>query len=70
MKEIIISEKGTHISVQPKIVLEIKYSEIVKSPEYPAGYSLRFPIVKSIRTDKGVEDIDTIERLESMYNGQ
>ncbi|MCI5736534.1 ATP-dependent DNA ligase [Methanobrevibacter ruminantium] len=70
MKEIIISEKGTQITVQPKIVLEIKYSEIVKSPEYPAGYSLRFPIVKSIRTDKGVEDIDTIERLESMYNGQ
>ena len=70
MQEIIISEKGTHITVQPKIVLEIKYSEIVKSPEYPAGYSLRFPIVKSIRTDKGVEDIDTIERLESMYDGQ
>ena len=70
MKEIIISEKGTHITVQPKIVLEIKYSEIVKSPEYPAGYSLRFPIVKSIRTDQGVEDIDTIERLESMYDGQ
>ena len=70
MKEIIISEKGTHITVQPKIVLEIKYSEIVKSPEYPAGYSLRFPIVKSIRTDKGVEDIDTIERLESMYDRQ
>lgn len=70
MKEIIISDKGTQITVQPKIVLEIKYSEIVKSPEYPAGYSLRFPIVKSIRTDKGVEDIDTIERLESMYNGQ
>ena len=70
MKELIISEKGTHITVQPKIVLEIKYSEIVESPEYPAGYSLRFPIVKSIRTDKGVEDIDTIERLESMYNGQ
>ncbi|WP_407462188.1 ATP-dependent DNA ligase [Methanobrevibacter sp.] len=69
MKELTISEKGTHITVRPKIVLEIKYSEIVKSPEYPAGYSLRFPIVKSIRTDKGVEDIDTIERLESMYKG-
>ena len=68
MKEIIISEKGTHISVQPKIVLEIKYSEIVKSPEYPAGYSLRFPIVKGIRTDKGVEDIDTIERLFNLNN--
>ena len=70
MEELKISEKGTHITVQPKIVLEIKYSEIVKSPEYSAGYSLRFPIVKGIRTDKGVEDIDTIERLESMYYGE
>ncbi len=69
MEDLKISEKGTHITVHPKIILEIKYSEIVKSPEYPAGYSLRFPIVKSIRTDKGVEDIDTIERLESMYKG-
>ena len=67
MEELKISEKGTHITVHPKIVFEIKYSEIVKSPEYPAGYSLRFPIVKTIRTDKGLEDIDTIERLESMF---
>ena len=69
MEELKISEKGTHITVHPKIILEIKYSEIVKSPEYPVGYSLRFPIVKGIRTDKGVEDIDTIERLESMFKG-
>ena len=69
MENLKISEKGTRITVHPKIVFEIKYGEIVKSPEYPAGYSLRFPIVKSIRTDKGLDDIDTIERLESMYNG-
>ena len=69
MEDLKISEKGTHITVHPRIVFEVSYSEIVKSPEYPAGYSLRFPIVKSIRTDKGVEDIDTIERLESMYKG-
>ncbi len=69
MENLKISEKGTHITVHPRIVFEVSYSEIVKSPEYPAGYSLRFPIVKSIRTDKGVEDIDTIERLESMYKG-
>ena len=69
MEDLKISEKGTHITVHPRIVFEVSYSEIVKSPEYPAGYSLRFPIVKSIRTDKGVEDIDTIERLESMFKG-
>lgn len=69
MEELKITEKGTRITVHPKIIFEIAYSEIVKSPEYLAGYSLRFPVVKRIRTDKGLEDIDTVERLESMFNG-
>ena len=69
MEEYKISQKGTSITVHPKIVLEISFGEIVKSPEYPAGYSLRFPVVKGIREDKGLEDIDTVERLESMFKG-
>ncbi len=69
MEEYKISEKGTKIIVKPKIILEIAYSEIVKSPEYEAGYSLRFPVVKRIRDDKGIDDIDTVERLVSMYQG-
>jgi len=67
MEEIKISEKGTNITVHPKIVFEIKFSEIIKSPEYEAGYSLRFPVVKTIREDKGINDIDTVERLISMF---
>ncbi|WP_295722651.1 ATP-dependent DNA ligase [uncultured Methanobrevibacter sp.] len=67
MEEYKISQKGTKITVEPKIIFEIAYSEIVKSPEYEAGYSLRFPVVKRIREDKGLKDIDTIERLELMY---
>ena len=62
-----IDEKGTKISVEPKIILEIAYSEIVKSPEYEAGYSLRFPVVKRLREDKGIADIDTVQRLKSMF---
>ena len=46
MEELKISQKGTRITVHPKIIFEIAYSEIVKSPEYGAGYSLRFPVVK------------------------
>ena len=68
MKEIEISTKGREIKVEPKIVLEIAFSEIVESPEYDAGLSLRFPVVKNIRKDKGPGDVDTIERLVSMYN--
>ncbi len=64
-----IVEKGTKIQVEPKIILEIAYSEIVKSPEYEAGYSLRFPVVKRIREDKGLSDIDTVERIKSMFKG-
>ncbi|MCL2687256.1 MAG: ATP-dependent DNA ligase [Methanobrevibacter sp.] len=64
-----IYSKGTKIKVEPKIILEIAYSEIVKSPEYEAGYSLRFPVVKRIREDKGLSDIDTVERLTSMFKG-
>ena len=68
MKELEISTKGREIIVEPKIVLEIAFSEIVESPEYEAGYSLRFPVVKNIRKDKGPMDVDSIERLISMYN--
>ena len=68
MKEYEITTKGREITVEPKIVLEIAFSEIVESPEYEAGLSLRFPVVKNIRKDKGPQDVDTIERLISMYN--
>ena len=70
MKEIEISTKGREIVVEPKIVLEIAFSEIVESPEYETGYSIRFPVVKNIRKDKGPQDVDTVERLLSMYDAQ
>ena len=70
MNEYKISEKGLKITVEPKIVLEIAFSEIVESPEYETGYSLRFPVVKRIRSDKGLADVDTVERLISMFINQ
>ncbi|WP_296848213.1 ATP-dependent DNA ligase [uncultured Methanobrevibacter sp.] len=70
MKELEISTKGREIVVEPKIVLEIAFSEIVESPEYETGYSIRFPVVKNIRKDKGPGDVDTVERLLSMYGAQ
>ncbi|WP_178648629.1 ATP-dependent DNA ligase [uncultured Methanobrevibacter sp.] len=70
MEEYKLTETGRDITVEPKIVLEIAFSEIVKSPEYETGYSLRFPVVKNIRKDKGPGDVDTVERLISMYINQ
>lgn len=62
-----VKKMGRKVEITPSIILEIAYSEIVKSPEYESGYSLRFPVVKRIRNDIGLDDIDTVERVESMF---
>lgn len=67
VEPLIVSKEGRHVDIKPSIILEIAYSEIVKSPEYESGYSLRFPVVKRIRNDRGLDDIDTLERVESMF---
>ncbi len=69
MDDIIQEKKGRLIKVKPHVILEIAYSEIVKSPEYESGYSLRFPVVKRIRDDLSVDDIDTVARVDSMFKG-
>jgi DNA ligase 1 len=68
MAEPLITRKiGRKVEMVPSIIMEVAFSEIVKSPEYESGYSLRFPVVKRIRNDISIEDIDTVERVESMY---
>ncbi|HNS24628.1 MAG TPA: ATP-dependent DNA ligase, partial [Methanobacteriaceae archaeon] len=59
VEPLITRQKGRKVRIEPKIVLEVAFSEIVKSPEYESGYSLRFPVVKGIRYDLSPEDIDT-----------
>ncbi len=70
VESLMIEKKGRKVKARPEIILEIAYSEIVKSPEYESGYSLRFPVVKRIRDDKGIEDIDTVHRIESIFNAR
>ncbi|MEN4006372.1 MAG: ATP-dependent DNA ligase [Methanobacteriaceae archaeon] len=67
VESLIVEKKGRKIKVIPEIVLEVAFSEIVKSPEYESGYSLRFPVVKRIREDLSLDDIDTVDRVESIF---
>lgn len=69
MDKIIKSRRGGLVKVNPHIILEIAYSEIVNSPEYESGFSLRFPVVKRIRDDLSLEDIDTVTRVKSIFKG-
>lgn len=67
VEPLIINKEGRQVKIEPSIILEIAFSEIVESPESETGYSLRFPVVKRIRNDLGLDEIDTLDRIESIF---
>jgi len=71
LKPLVVSEKGRDVVVKPKVVVEVVYEEIQKSPTYTSGYALRFPRLKRLRTaDRSAEDITTIDAIEDLYYSQ
>ena len=70
LKPLIISEKGKEVKVKPKVVIEVAYEELQKSPTYSFGYALRFPRVRKLRIDKDVLEAVTLEMIEQLYRKQ
>ena len=68
--DLIETEDGVSLKVKPEVVFEVAFEEIQISPNYPAGYALRFPRLVRVRDDKTIDEIDTIEKVERMYKGQ
>ncbi len=68
--ELKISDDGYTVTVRPKIVVEVAYNEIQRSPKYRSGYALRFARITRIRTDKAPEEADTIQRIKELYERQ
>jgi len=63
-------DEGFRLRVEPKIVLEVAFNNMMRSSRHESGYALRFPRIVRIRTDKLPEDADTIERVREIYEGQ
>lgn len=57
---------------EPKIVFEMVYEEIQKSPElkHTSTFGLRFPRYIRIREDRRAEEANTIKDIEDMYERQ
>lgn len=70
LKPLIENQKGREVTVKPKIVIEVAYEEIQKSPEYSSDYALRFPRVIRVRWDRKANDINTISDVEKIYETQ
>ena len=70
IKKIAMGETGYRLQVRPEIVLEVAFDSIQRSDRHDSGYALRFPRIKRIRDDKKASDIDTLERVKEIYEGQ
>jgi len=65
-----IGEHGLRLEVEPKIVLEVAFNNMMRSTRHGSGYALRFPRIVRLRPDKRLEDADTIEMVKEIYERQ
>ncbi len=65
-----IENQGFRLVVEPKIVLEVAFNNMMRSDRHESGYALRFPRIVRIRPDKLPEEADTIERVQEIYKKQ
>ncbi len=65
-----LSEEGWRRLVEPQIVLEVAFNAVMRSARHDSGYALRFPRILRIRSDKPSGEIDTLERVREIYEGQ
>ncbi|MEM2393664.1 MAG: ATP-dependent DNA ligase [Candidatus Bathyarchaeia archaeon] len=63
-------EDDEGVFVKPTVVVEVTYQEVQDTDEYTSGFALRVPKIVRFRTDKTVEEIDTIEKLKKLYELQ
>ena len=70
LKEITTRDYGYRREVKPEVVVEVAFDSIQRSDRHNGGFALRFPRIKRIRTDKSVDDVDTMEKVERVFNQQ
>ena len=62
-----IEDQGFRRIVEPKVVLEVAFNNMMKSDRHASGYALRFPRIVRLRPDKPPEEADTVGRVREIY---
>jgi DNA ligase-1 len=65
-----IEDHGFRRTVEPRIVLEVAFNNMMRSERHDSGYALRFPRIVRLRPDKAAEEADTIERVREIFERQ
>jgi DNA ligase-1 len=70
LKELIVSEEHRRVVVLPRVVVEVAYNEIQKSPKYKSEMALRFARITRVRDDKSLGEADTIAKVKEIFERQ
>ena len=65
-----LENQSLRLVVEPKIVVEVAFNNMMQSDRHNSGYALRFPRIVRLRPDKLPEEADTIERVREIYEQQ
>jgi DNA ligase 1 len=65
-----VEDEGFRLVVEPKIVLEVAFNNMMESDRHESGYALRFPRIVRLRPDKLPGEADTIARAREIYESQ
>jgi DNA ligase-1 len=65
-----LENQGLRLLVEPKIVVEVAFNNMMRSERHNSGYALRFPRIVRLRPDKLPGEADTIERVKEIYARQ
>jgi DNA ligase 1 len=65
-----VEDQGFRRTVEPRIVLEVAFNNMMRSDRHDSGYALRFPRIVRLRPDKTAEEADTIGRVREIFENQ
>src|SRR5690242_1444198 len=65
-----VGEDGPTVFVEPRVVVEVLFTDLQRSPTYRAGMALRFARIARLRDDKTAADADTIQHLRALLARQ
>jgi len=68
--DLTLEDQGSFRTVQPAIVLEVAFNNVMRSSRHASGFALRFPRILRLRPDKPLNEIDTLARVEAIYASQ
>ena len=65
-----VEDQEFRLVVEPKIVLEVAFNNMMRSDRHESGFALRFPRIVRLRPDKSPGDADTLQTAKEIFEKQ